>query len=121
ATSVEAVPRFLRWLRVLKTAIGLPDLDGLGGVAHRTFPREEMFGRERDVWGHLPDKCKDVGGGAVYPLAIFIPPGGVFSQPAEDKPFAAHAKKLRPLFRNLAREFERRIKDHASRRAPILH
>src|SRR5207244_1112144 len=50
ATSVEAAPRFLRWLSTLKNALACPDLDVLGVVANRTFPREEMIGRERDMW-----------------------------------------------------------------------
>ena len=69
----------------------------------------------------FPYSPSELDGGPVYHFEAHIRQDGLFSQPAEDQPFAAHAKKLQPLFHALAREFERRIKDHASRRAPVLH
>jgi cellulose biosynthesis protein BcsQ len=65
--SADATLRLLGWLRKLMPGL-CPDLDLLGIVGNRAFPREKLVEREKAIWKNLEGYAKDAWG---EPVRLF--------------------------------------------------
>lgn len=110
-TSVEAVPRQLRALKNLRELV-CPQLDLLGLVANRAFPRTELVDREKRIWESLPADCADQWGQRVHGFSTIVRQHAAFAEAARDSDFAANHRDLAPVFADLATEVLRRIASH---------
>lgn len=63
-TSAESVPRILRWLKLFKTSVA-PDVNVLGVVGNRAYPRERLVSREQDIWHRLQSRANEAWEGPV--------------------------------------------------------
>jgi cellulose biosynthesis protein BcsQ len=63
-TSAEAVPRILGWLKRFQT-ISCAELNVLGVVGNKAFPRTKLISREAVIWHGLREKCQSAWGDTV--------------------------------------------------------
>ncbi len=112
--SAEAVPRLLQWLSKFKVSAQIcPQIELLGVVANKV----SMYGRDliisqRNVLEELEAQCRDRWGGPVYFFRSKIKLSNEFGRIARRPGFAALSGKLQMTFRDLAAEFEAKIKGH---------
>lgn len=115
-TSMDAVPRLLTWLRLLKERGVCAEMRVLGVLANRTRYREKLTGRERDRWSSLADKCSTAWGEPVHLFERWIPDKVLFAEAAETRKLAALADELAPIFKDLLTELKERNAIHDRRR-----
>jgi cellulose biosynthesis protein BcsQ len=116
-TSMDAVPRLLKWLRLLQARGVCPELRILGVLANRTRTKDKLGGRERDRWSSLADKCAVAWGEPVHLMERWIPNKASFADAAESRKLAALDDELAPIFKDLLAELKRRNALH-DRRGP---
>ena len=63
-TSIEAVPRILKWLKRFQSEV-CRELDVLGVVGNRAFPRNKLISRQQKLWKDLSDQSRDAWGNGV--------------------------------------------------------
>lgn len=64
-TSAESVPRILGWLKKFQ-ATCCAELNVLGVVGNKAFPREKLIAREQVVWSRLREECRHTWGDHVH-------------------------------------------------------
>jgi cellulose biosynthesis protein BcsQ len=64
-TSAEAVPRILGWLKRFQTSC-CAELNVLGVVGNKAFPRKSLIKREAVIWNSLRDQCRNAWGDTVH-------------------------------------------------------
>lgn len=119
-TSLDAVPRLLRWLRLLRGHGVCPELRILGVLANRTRFKEKLTGRESDRWSSLASKCRDAWGEPVHLFQRWIPDKARFAEAAETRKLAAFDDELAPIFKDLLTELKQRNAIHDRRRPASL-
>lgn len=115
-TSLDAVPRLLKWLRLLRGHGVCPELRVLGVLANRTRFKDKLTGREKDRWSSLADKCRVAWGEPVHLFERWIPDKARFAEAAETRKLAALDEELAPIFKDLLAELKRRDAIHDRRR-----
>lgn len=111
-TSLDAVPRLLQWLRLLRGQGVCPELRVLGVLANRTRYKDKMSGRETDRWSSLADKCAVAWGEPVHLFKRWIPDKALFAEAAETRKLAAFDDELAPIFKDLLAELKKRDAIH---------
>ncbi len=119
-TSLDAVPRLLKWLRLLHRQGVCPELRVLGVLANRTRFRDKLTGREKDRWSSLADKCAVAWGEPVHLFERWIPNKTHFAEAAETRKLAALDDELAPIFQDLLTELKRRNAIHDRRRLAAI-
>jgi cellulose biosynthesis protein BcsQ/cell division protein FtsB len=71
AISAEAVPRMLIWLKNFQMT-SCVDLNVLGVVGNKAFPRKNLIARERVIWEGLRERCRIAWGNAVHQFGEVI-------------------------------------------------
>ena len=118
--SAEAVPRLLRWLRILKTDCEIcPNLAILGILGNRCRDRRGPSTKQQTVWQMLHEKCSLAWNEDVYLFETMIPDSNSFVDAAQQKDFVAR-KELRSLFLDLQLEMTKRIPTYESQRTSTL-
>ena len=103
-TSTETVPYLIAWLRKLQEKGICPNLEILGVIANRTFPRKKLISREKGVWEDLEGKCSLEWSSPVHLFDRFVPNSTQFADAAATKTFAAFHPNLEPIFTKLVNE-----------------
>jgi cellulose biosynthesis protein BcsQ len=109
-TSADAVPRLLDWLRRLRERGICPELSILGVVANRTYRRISLIKREIAIWQELRDNNRAAWNADVYHCAHFVPSSSRIADAANNYTFAAYEPDLEPIFTELVRELEPRLR-----------
>lgn len=107
-TSADAVPRLLKWLRLLKTSGICPDLQVLGVLANCTSFQNKLTKRETNLWQKLTDRCRDAWAGPVHLFERHIPDKARFAEAADSRRLAGLDDELKPIFKDLLAEIQRR-------------
>jgi cellulose biosynthesis protein BcsQ len=115
-TSLDAVPRLLRWLRVLRGRGVCPELRVLGVLANRTRYKDKLTGAEKTRWSGLGDKCRQAWGEPVHLFERWVPDKARFAEAAETRKLAALDEELAPIFKDLLAELKGRNAIHDRRR-----
>lgn len=115
-TSLDAVPRLLKWLRLLRGHGVCPELRVLGVLANRTRFKDKLTGLQKDRWSSLADKCRVAWGEPVHLFERWIPDKARFAEAAESRKLAALDDELAPIFKDLLAELKRRNAIHDRRR-----
>ncbi len=120
--SSEAVPRLLRWLRILKDETQLcPQLAVLGLVANKVrHYAGDLAKQHQDVWSRLQTHCLDPWREPVHAFHTALPHKAAFGLAADHHAFAIRDQELRAKFRDLALEISQRIPIHEGGRTPVL-
>lgn len=115
--SSEAVPRLLKWLRNLKASAPelYKEVEVLGVLGNRVYPRSKMIATEDEIWRGLPPKCVDVWGLPVHHFATIVQEKGEIHRAANQRKFAALESELKDTFLTLVEEIETRRRHHEGR------
>jgi cellulose biosynthesis protein BcsQ len=112
--SAAAVPRMIAWLKRFQSAI-CADLNLLGVVGNRAFPRKNLIARQAVVWKSLEARCKSAWGSPVHLFAEVIR-----DHPAIVGPFAALDPKHGPGYRALIDQIRKELR-HAHLEPATVH
>ncbi|MCI0682756.1 MAG: AAA family ATPase [Gemmataceae bacterium] len=115
-TSADAVPRLLKWLRILKSNRVCPELEILGVLANRTYAQTKLSKRETTLWRALAEKCRDAWGEPVYLFKRWVPDKTRFGEAAESRKLAPQDDDLAPIFKDVLTELQQRKALHDRRR-----
>lgn len=113
-TSAESVPRILGWLKKFQ-ASSFGELNVLGVVGNKAFPREKLVAREQVVWTRLRDECRQAWGDHVRLFHEVIR-----QHSSVDGRFAALDSKYEARYMNLVHEIRREI-PHARLEPSAVH
>jgi cellulose biosynthesis protein BcsQ len=114
STSADAVPRLLEWLKRFRSTAFI-ELNVLGVVGNRAFPRKQLIARQRVVWTDLQDRCRDAWGD---PVTLFDEV--IREHPNVNGPFAALDPKHRDRYHRLVSLIRQEI-PHARLQASAVH
>jgi cellulose biosynthesis protein BcsQ len=112
--SAAAVPRMIAWLKRFQSA-SCADLNILGVVGNRAYPRKNLISRQAVVWKSLDARCKSAWGSAVH---LF--PEVIRDHPAIVGPFAALDPKHGPSYNALIDQIRKEIR-HAHLEPATVH
>ena len=113
-TSAEAVPRILGWLRRFQ-ATSCRELNVLGVVGNKAFPRTKLIAREQVIWNALPEKCQTAWGS---PVRFFDEV--IRQHTAVTGVFAALDPRHQDRYSNLITQIRQEI-PHASLQSTAVH
>ncbi len=113
-TSADGVPRILGWLKKFQTT-SCADLNVLGVVGNKAYPRAKLIAREQTVWNLLREKCQDAWGSPV-PLFDEI----IREHAASGGMFAALDPRYQSGYSNLTHLIRREI-PHAHLEPSAVH
>jgi len=103
STSAEAVPRILRWLKLLQQAF-CTELDVLGVVGNKAYRRNKLINREAVIWEDLRDRCRASWGEPVRQFEEIIR-----EHPVVAGRFAALDPKHKPRYSNLVAQIRQEV------------
>ena len=112
--SAAAVPRMIAWLKRFQSA-SCADLNILGVVGNRAYPRKNLIARQAVVWKGLEARCKSAWGSPVH---LF--PEVIRDHPAIAGPFAALDPKHSPSYKALIDQIRKEIR-HAHLEPATVH
>ncbi len=112
--SAAAVPRMLAWLKRFQSA-SCADLNILGVVGNRAFPRKTLIARQAVVWKGLEARCRSAWGSPVHMFAEVIR-----DHPAIAGPFAALDPRHGPRYQALIDQIRKEIR-HAHLEPATVH
>ena len=112
--SAAAVPRMIAWLKRFQSA-SCADLNILGVVGNRAYPRKNLIARQAVVWKSLEARCKIAWGSPVH---LF--PEVIRDHPAIAGPFAALDPKHSPSYKALIDQIRKEIR-HAHLEPATVH
>ncbi len=112
--SADAVPRMIAWLKLFQRA-SCADLNILGVVGNRAYPRKNLIARQAIVWKGLVASCKSAWGSPVH---LF--PEVIRDHPAISGPFAALDPKHSPSYKALIDQIRKEIR-HAHLEPATVH
>ena len=112
--SAAAVPRMLAWLKRFQSA-SCVDLNILGVVGNRAYPRTKLIARQALVWKSLEARCKSAWGSPVHLFAEVIR-----DHPAITGPFAALDPKHSSSYKTLINQIRTEIR-HAHLEPATVH
>ncbi|MDR3638931.1 MAG: ParA family protein [Isosphaeraceae bacterium] len=113
-TSAESVPRILGWLRKFQST-SCAELNVLGVVGNKAFPREKLIAREQLVWNRLREESQQAWGDHVHLFAEVIR-----EHSSVDGRFAALDPKYQSRYVKLVTEIRREI-PHARLQPAAVH
>jgi cellulose biosynthesis protein BcsQ len=102
--SAAAVPRMIAWLKRFQSA-SCAELNILGVVGNRAYPRKRLIARQAVVWKRLEARCKNAWGSPVH---LF--PEVIRDHPAIAGPFAALDPKHSPSYKELIDQIRKEIR-----------
>ena len=102
--SAAAVPRMIAWLKRFQSA-SCADLNILGVVGNRAYPRKKLIARQAIVWKSLEARCKSAWGSPVHLFREVIR-----DHPAIAGPFAALDPKHSPSYKALIDQIRKEIR-----------
>jgi cellulose biosynthesis protein BcsQ len=102
--SAAAVPRMIAWLKRFQSA-SCADLNILGVVGNRAYPRKNLIARQAVVWKSLEARCKSAWGSPVH---LFLEV--IRDHPAIAGPFAALDPKHSPSYKALIDQIRKEIR-----------
>jgi cellulose biosynthesis protein BcsQ len=112
--SAAAVPRMIAWLKRFQSA-SCADLNILGVVGNRAYPRKNLIARQAVVWKGLEDRCKRAWGSPVH---LF--PEVIRDHPAIAGPFAALDPRYSTSYKALIDQIRKEIR-HAHLEPAAVH
>jgi cellulose biosynthesis protein BcsQ len=112
--SAAAVPRMIAWLKRFQSA-SCADLNILGVVGNRAYPRKNLIARQAVVWKGLEDRCKRAWGSPVH---LF--PEVIRDHPAIAGPFAALDPRYSTSYKSLIDQIRKEIR-HAHLEPATVH
>ena len=114
--SADAVPRLLQWLHNLKSIKIYEEMNVLGVIANRTYPREKLIAKEARIWESLPGRCTDAWKHPVHHFEQVIRNKSEFAEAAgTTHVFAATMPGLQDMFVALVDEIETQRSRYESR------
>jgi hypothetical protein len=112
--SAAAVPRMIAWLKRFQSA-SCAELNILGVVGNRAFPRKTLIARQAVVWKSLEARCRSAWGSPVHMF-----PEVIRDHPAIAGPFAALDPKHGPSYQALIDQIRKEI-PHAHLEPATVH
>jgi cellulose biosynthesis protein BcsQ len=113
-TSAEAVPRILGWLKRFQTN-SCAELNVLGVVGNKAFPRTKLISREAVIWHGLREKCQSAWGDTVLLFDEIIREYSVIHGR-----FASLDPKYQDRYQDLIAQIRKEI-PHARLQPPAVH